>query len=345
MKPIKIVSTQKPNVLMIRWDPNNVCNYKCQYCWPSSNAGDYHSPLDLDLIIRNVNHLIKMYVLKQGITKIHLCLAGGEPTLWKDLGKFIDEIKKENDIYFTIISNGSRTLRWWEEYGHLIDNAHLSYHIAQADPDHMIAVADTLFKYNKKVTVKIMMDRKHWQTGLDIINYMKKKSKYSWFIMTCEVIEENIVNLQNIKIINADDIQLTKIQKLFLKNPLKRIPNILWLWKNRKLIFEGQVRLYESVAHFENGKTVKSKSNTYINNNWNTFEGWSCDIGLNNVYIGWNGDIKGACDQTIYGLDHRSNILDTNFVAKFDPDFKPSVCSKKNCVCSPETHVSKFKLS
>ena len=345
MIPIKIVSTQKPNILAIRWNPNNVCNYKCEYCWPDNNSGDYLSPKDLGLIVKNFNHFIEQYKTKLGKTKIHLSLAGGEPTLWKDLAQFIEAIKKENDIYFSLISNGSRTLRWWREYGHLIDNAHLSYHISQADPDHMIAVADTLFEYNKKVTVKVLMDRKHWQEGLDVIVYMKKNSKHKWFIITCEVIEPEVAKIGNIKVVNADDIQITPEQKRFLKNPLKRIPNPLWFWKNRKLIFEGQIRLYESIATLDNGKTVRAKSNTYINNNWTNFEGWSCDIGLDNVYISWTGEIQGSCQQTIYGLDYSFNILDEDFVEKFNPEFKSSICSIKNCLCSCETQQSKVKLS
>jgi len=345
MKPIKIVSTQQSNILAIRWNPNNVCNYKCEYCWPGSNTGDYRSPADLDLIIKNFNHMIERYRTQLGKTKIHLSLAGGEPTLWKDLALFIEAIKKENDIYFSLISNGSRTLRWWKQYGHLIDNAHLSYHISQADPDHMIAVADTLFELNKKVTVKVLMDRKHWQQGLDVIEYMKKNSKYKWILMTCEVIEPAVSNIRDIRIINADDIQLTKEQKGFLKNPLKRIPSLLWFWKNRKLIFQGQIRLYESIATLDNGKTIKAKSNTYINKNWTNFEGWSCDIGLDNVFINWTGEVQGSCQQNIYGLDYNFNILDENFVEKFDPEFKPSICSIKNCLCSCETHQSKFQLS
>lgn len=345
MKPIKIVSTQKSNILELRWNPNNVCNYKCEYCWPDNNSGDYLSPKNLDLIIKNFNHLIEKYKRDLGKDKVHLMMAGGEPTLWKDLALFIQEIKKENDIYFSLNSNGSRTLRWWKEYGHLIDNAHLSYHIAQADPDHMIAVADTLFEFNKKVTVKVLMDRKHWQEGLDVIDYMKKNSKHKWIIMAGEVIEPEVVKIANIKVVNANDVQLTTDQKSFLKNSLKRLPSISWLWKNRKLVFGGQIRIYESKAYLQDGTVIKAKSNTYINNNWNGFEGWSCDIGLDSVYIHWDGEIKGACQQPVYGLDYAYNVLDEDFVEKFNPELKPSICSKKNCYCSPETHISKFKLS
>lgn len=345
MKPIKIVSTQKPNILEIIWNPNNVCNYKCEYCWPGSNTGEYKSPKDLDLIIKNFNHLINEYKTNLGKTKVHIKMAGGEPTLWKDLDIFIRKIKENNDVYFSLISNGSRTLRWWKENGDLIDNAHLTYHIAQADPDHMIAVADTLFEFDKKVTVKVLMDRKHWQKGLDVIEYMKKTSKHKWMIMAGEVTEPEVVKIADIKVIDANDVQLTKEQKGFLKNSLKRFPSLSWLWKNRKLIFGGQIRFYESIAYFENGKKLNAKANTYINNNWNGFEGWSCNIGLESVYIHWDGEIKGSCNQIIYGLDYAFNILDEDFVSKFKPDFKPSICSKKNCFCSPETHISKFKLS
>jgi len=345
MTPIKIVSTQKPNILAIRWDPNNLCNYECSYCWPMAHAGTHQSPKNLDLVIKNFNHLIERYRTKLGKTVVQLSIAGGEPTLWKDLGKFIEAIKKDNDVYFTIISNGSRTLRWWKEYGHLIDNAGLSYHIAQADPDHMIAVADTLYELGKKVTVKVLMDRKHWQEGVDVIEYMKKNSKYKWFITTFEVIEPDAVELKGIKVINADDVHLTKEQKGFLKNSLKRIPSIFWFWKNRKLISDGHVRLFESVAHFENGKTKKAMANTYIDNKWIGFEGWSCDIGLDNVYIYWDGTIQGACTQKIYGLDYSFNILDEDFVEKFDPEFKSSICSIKNCFCTCETHQSKHRLT
>ena len=88
MTPIKIVSTQKSNILVIRWNPNNVCNYNCEYCWPNNHSGDYLSPQNLDLVIKNFNHLIEKYKKALGKNKVHLMMAGGEPTLWKDLAVF-----------------------------------------------------------------------------------------------------------------------------------------------------------------------------------------------------------------------------------------------------------------
>lgn len=265
MTPIKIVSTQQNDIIEIRWTPNNVCNYKCEYCWPGSNTGEYKSPKDLDLIIKNFNHLIEKYKTNLGKSKVRLIISGGEPTLWKDFAQFIDGIKKENDIYLSLLTNGSRTLRWWTEYGHLIDNAHITYHIAYNNLDHIINVADTLFEFNKKVTVKVLMDKKHWQKGIDAIEHMKKTSKHSWFITTDEIIEPEAVSFQNIKIINATDIPLSKDQKKFLKNPLHRIPNIFWLWKNRKLFLNGQMRIFAQTPCGKSaGRQVQDNTIAYI---------------------------------------------------------------------------------
>ncbi len=158
MKPIKIVSTQKENILEIRWNPNNLCNFNCRYCFPYNNTGEYKSPKDLDLIVNNFNFLLEQYKEKLGKTRIHLKIAGGEPSLWKDLDTFTHRIKQSNDVYVTLITNGSRTLRWWKEHGQLFDNVHLTHHVAQADIDHTMEVADTMYEFGKKITVKVLMD-------------------------------------------------------------------------------------------------------------------------------------------------------------------------------------------
>lgn len=339
--PIKIVSTQSPEFLEIRWNPNNVCNFKCRYCFPESNIGTYKSPQDLDLIIKNFDHFLNEYKTKLNKTNVHLKIAGGEPTLWRDLGEFITEIKKRHDIYITIISNGSRTLRWWKKYGPLIDNVTLSYHQEQADLKHHIEVADIMFALGKKTTVVVLMDPLRWDECVRDIEYMKAHSTHKWFIQTAEVIEpEHVYSNEKVETRRYDE-----KQKKFMKWELKRLPGVLWFLKNIKLVKTGKIRLYESVATLDNGKTVKARPQTYINNNWNSFHGWSCDIGSEAVFINWTGEIIGSCRQKLYGLDFSYNILDTDFVNKFVLNFKPVICSYKNCFCGPETHVSKRKLS
>ena len=344
IKPIKIISTQKKDTLEIRWNPNNICNFSCWYCFPGSNEGNHNSPNDLDLIIKNFNHLLNQYKNKLNKTNVDLKIAGGEPTLWKDLSLFLTEIKKENNIYITLISNGSRTLRWWKENGHLIDNLHLSYHVKEANLNHTIDVADFMYDIGKKITVKVLMDPTCWDQCIMAIEYLKKNSKNNFMIQVCEVLLPTDLKIKDIKIVN-NDLNYNKDQKKYLSNGLKRFPNISWLWKNRKLIFSNKIRLYESIAFLRNGKKLKAKSETYINRSLNSFRGWECNIGVESVYVHWDGSLIGSCGQKLYGLDHSINILDKDFINKFNVELKPVICSINSCPCQPETHISKRCLA
>jgi organic radical activating enzyme len=330
--PVEIISHQRPDVLQVRWAPNNVCNFSCRYCWPGSHAGTYRSPNDLELIVKNFNHLFKEYREKLGKTRIHFGILGGEPTLWKDLHKFIFEIKKNDDIYFTVITNGSRTLRWWKKYGYLIDNLTLSFHVAQADLNHTIEVADVMYEFNTKTTVKVLMDIKHWDSAVKAVDYMKKNSKHPWFIQVCPVIEQE----GNKEVYNTE-------QKKYLKTEIKRIPSIFWIIKNLKLL-KSEIKIFESTVIFDNKKSKKTSSNFYRNNNWSEFLGWSCNIASESIYIGWEGNIKGSCDQPIFDQS-MSNILDIDFSEKFMLTAKPVICQRNFCHCAPDNHISKKKIS
>jgi Radical SAM superfamily/4Fe-4S single cluster domain len=329
MKLIKITSTQHSNILNVRWSPNNVCNFHCQYCFSGSNEGSFTSPRDLGLIVKNFRHFFDQYNQKLDKNKFHLVIAGGEPTLWKDLGKFIKEIKQNHDVYISVISNGSRTLRWWKKYGPFIDNPVLSFHTLNADIDHHIQVADTMFEFGKKTTVLVPMDPTCWDKCVNAIEHMKQTSRYSWFIQAKEVINFG---------------KYTEDQKRYLSQEMKRIPSAAWILKNLNLVFNGSIKWIESLAKFDNNLILPATTQTYVNKEWNYFKGWKCDIGLESVYISWDGRIIGSCGQTIYGVDHSFNILDQDFVNCFNPEFNASICSIKKCTCRPETHITKSKF-
>lgn len=334
MKPIKIKSTQKSNILEITWDVTNSCNFHCRYCFPGANAGTFKVNQDLTLLADNFHHFANQYKSKLGRDKIKLKFGGGEPTLWKDFGDFLVKLKQQNkNLYLSVISNGSRTLRWWKEYGHLIDNANLSFHIAEANLDHHIAVADTLMGLGKKVTVLVLMDPTRWDECVSAVEYMKSNSKYRFFIEVKTIVDVPGVN-----------IEYTEEQRKYLIKEIKQMPNLLWFIKNVNLIYDGLIRKYSSHAILENGKKLKATSAGYVSRGWNKFTGWSCDIGLDTVYIKWTGEIQGSCGQKIFNLDKSFNILDRDFIEKFDPKMISSICQIDRCDCQPETHVSKYKL-
>lgn len=335
MLPIKITSTQRPEILEIRWMPHNICNFKCRYCFPGAFEGYDKPPTDLELVVKNFIHLMNWYKDNLGKTKFHFKFLGGEPTLFKGIEYVLGELRSKFDLYTTIVSNGSRKLQWWKDNGHLFDNVVLSYHAAQADIDHHIAVADTLFALGKKVTVLALMDPEIWDQCASDVEYMKRNSKHSWFIQAKEVVDWD----------GKHPIEYTIEQKKYLSKELKQIPSIIWFIKNYRLLFDGSIRVFESTTVLENGKKVRATSQTHINKGWNHFKGWSCNVGYESIFVGSSGLLTSGCGETPWGLNYQFNILDKDFAEKYSPTIKPSICSLDVCMCQPDTHISKFKLS
>jgi len=326
--PISIKNTQPDDMMEVRWCPTNKCNFSCWYCFPGSNAGTHGAPKYLDQITKHFNHIFDSYKTHLGKRRFQFVITGGEPTLWPDFGKFLESIKKDN-IYISVVSNASRTLRWWEEYGNFIDDATLSYHVSQADIDHHISVADELYSQGKKVVVLVLMDPGKWDECVNAISYMKTNSKHKWFIEAKHITD-------------VDSIAYTNEQQSYLKQEIKQMPDPLWFVKNADLLENGIIREHRSIATMDDGTEIKATSATYIAHNYTNFKNWNCSIGQEAIYINWDGTVRGACGQPLFG-DNYYNILDKNFIDVFVPTPTKTTCKMSMCSCLPDTHITKFK--
>ena len=319
MKPIKITSLQSNDLLKIRWCIGNVCNFKCLYC--ESNKGDFPYPKDVGRIHNNFSKLLRVY-RQQGKKRFELELSGGEPTLWPELGMFVKTIRKLYEVDVKLITNGSRTLRWWNQYANQFSKIIFSFHHKDADIDHFINVVDLVASKGIEVNCLVLMDPNNFGKCAEYIKYMKEKRKRSWFIDARPVFP-----------IQGFPVNYTKEQKKYMKNSLKALPGFFWFLKNWK-----KLNPYESVVEFDNGKS-KKVNYPYHTLNHNQFKGWKCDIEKENLYIHWDGVLQGSCGQELF--DHSYNIYDSNFLNDFNPTAKTVTCSRNCCWCQPETHISK----
>jgi MoaA/NifB/PqqE/SkfB family radical SAM enzyme len=323
MKPISIKSNTPSNFIKISYSPTDKCNYSCRYCFPGCNAGLHSWPTDLNLIVDNFLHLFEYY-RSVGKTQIELQILGGEPTLWPDLDKFIYELKKHASFKATIQSNGSRTMRWWEEHGNVFDKVNLSAHHKQIDLAHFTQVADTLYDLKVYVDVSVCMDPYAWDQCVSMIDYFKKNSRNKWYIGTQKIEESNQENLY------TDD------QLKFLSKSIKRYPSIWYAFSQR-----SNFNINRSIVTLDDGTKQKVKHNQVQINNWNHFYGWECNIGIDSLYIDLRGSMSGSCNQSLYGLDTKFNIYDADFKEKFHPFLKPVKCKQLGCYCTPETLLTK----
>lgn len=317
---IKIDSNIPKNILRIELFLSNVCNYSCWYCFKGYHEGDVPWPKFENVKI-NLEHIINYYKTNANKSEIHLHIIGGEPTLWREFSDFVKYFSEEHKCVISMSSNGSRTLRWWEQYGHYVDHTMLSCHHERVNSKHIADVADILYTKNKTVNAMVLMDPTAWNKCISIVEDLKK-SKYQWPITATEV--------------HNDAQPYTQEQTEYLKDSLKRWPN-----KDYWLGAEKLPRNNPTITFLD--KTEKEVSRNWLSlNNKNIFTGWECNIGIDTFFIDKSGDIRGGCGQALYNMDSFYNIYDDNFIDAFKPNIVPTICKKKGiCDCQPETNARK----
>jgi MoaA/NifB/PqqE/SkfB family radical SAM enzyme len=88
-----------------------------------------------------IDEVIKVYAPRT----VYFEFTGGEVTLWKDFVKTAIYIKEQgHDIGF--ISNGSRTIRWWEKNKVNFDHVCLSFHPEEGNHEHFLEVVQIMSK-------------------------------------------------------------------------------------------------------------------------------------------------------------------------------------------------------
>jgi hypothetical protein len=255
-------------------------------------------------------------------------LLGGEPTLWKDLGEFVKYISTNSKCKIYIITNGSRTIRWWNEYAEYFDSINISIHHEKVDLEHIQTLTDLLYKKNLCFYTDVLMDHTAWDKCFDIVGFLKNTKKK--FMVLAKPI-----NIGSQTFYNEE-------QRKYLQSHLKRKPalkTILKYWKTFNDIADIEIL-------FDDDTKIKTKNEQYfVLNMMNQFNGWSCNLGVNYLFIDRKGSLTGACKQKLYGLDHYYNINDLNFSEIFSPIITSIVCEQQFCMCPGETALTKKRIS
>jgi hypothetical protein len=319
---IEIKSISKESQLEISVWLTDICNYDCSYCFPNSKDGIYRYQQDYDLFWNRFKNLLKFYEKKFSKTSflISIC-GGGEPTLFPYFQKFCKDIKSEFNSYIRLITNGSRTLRWWEENYHFLDEVLISVHSEFCDTDHIIKVADFLTKNKVQVSALLMMDLLNWDKCIE--NYYKLfNSKYSWIIESKPIFDSPGRDINDY---NEDQIRFI--------NSIKRIDTNLLLNSLDK------INPYKSIAIFDNGDYVPKKQDGY--SKLNNFFNWKCSVLLSELLITVDGKIHARCEKIPLQL----NLYDDDFLVSLE-NFDLSVvkCPQVICEIPNNHHFSKKKF-
>lgn len=305
---------ESENVFFINWTFFNVCNYRCSYCRPNLYDGTVKG-VELSVAKNFVDRVFELKPEK----KIFFEFTGGEITFYKHFKELFGYIKDKGG-YTGIISNGSQRIQWWEDNIHLIDNACLSFHSEQGSTEHFYQVLQTI---HGKCTLHVNM----------MMLPEKFDELYEFAQKIASHFEGQSVALQPLFVgFSGPIFNYTAEQKLILKNP--QLPFGQDIQHHLPAHFQHQVFRGEMKKHFPDGHTEEADTTLLIAANENSWLGWSCNIGVENLVVTGEGYIlRGIC--SVGGLV--GTLQDTEIKLPSEP----LICPRKKCSCAQDIMCSK----
>jgi organic radical activating enzyme len=310
--PIKEVVNNFPDVLQITWVINTICSNKCNYCVPALHSGKNHY-YDWDIVEPFFTELFKRY------PKIHVSIAGGEPTMSPFLIRLCKMIHEKGSTV-GLTSNGTRNVEYYTELSKYVNYIVFSYHPQYGDVNNVLSKIEASLP-NCHCSLRIMMDPKHWETSVNFHEKVKNSEIMKHF------------NMEAVKILDwgqedRETLNYTEEQLEWFKNVDARVGTHERIHKNSDASI-GSNFILEDGSVEEWGDAVD-----YINEGLSDFHGWECDIGLEHFFIFADGNIKrGNCLGFEVG-----NILRLDEV-KWPTG--PITCPWHICHCATDVLISK----
>lgn len=298
---------QKVPAMYLTWIINNICTNACSYCPANLHEGTNHN-----YNWEDAEKFIKLVLEKY--PKIHLAISGGEPTLspW-----FKDLVKQFSDAGHPvgITTNGARTVRYFDDVAQYLSYVVMSYHPSFIDPEleeKALACANHTI-----TTVSVMMDSRYFDQSLEMFYRLCKHDNIS--------VEH--VRIQSWRASTHEGSDYT-LEQIAIMNSLKR-------HDAKKLVRPKNPGLTGAVAFYNDGTNSELIAQKIINENNTNFQGWNCDIGLESLYVKWDGLVRrGNCiSSPVIG-----KIQDVDNILWPLDSFR---CPQNFCNCTTDVYVSK----
>jgi MoaA/NifB/PqqE/SkfB family radical SAM enzyme len=296
--------------VVVNWCLSNVCNYKCSYCPPDLHNGSTKWP-ELQTVIDFCQQVIDHYQDR----KLYFEFTGGEVTLWQELPQLLDYLKSKG-CQVGIISNGSRSLKFWSTFVDKIDHVCLSFHPESGREPHFLEVVK-LCADKIRTHVNFMMHPDHFARCLALAYQVKDVENISIAIQPLvEDFKENLFPYteSQLKVISSQNTSLAKMIKYTKSYPYYR----------------GAM----CMVHEQDSTPISPQR--FISSRNNSWKGWECHVGLEQIVIDF--------DKSIYrGWCRVGGKIGTVGDAKLKLPTRPVTCNKTYCHCNLDIMTTKKK--
>jgi len=324
--PIKMERAISRRYKVVEWKLHNVCNFDCSFCGDENKIGDqrWH---DIS-VYKNVVKKLMGQAEKEN-KFIWFQLTGGEPTLYPKLVELLSYIK-ENGHRVAIISNGSRTIRYWKELAdmNVLDILFLTHHTEQdKDEQHTIDVANIFHDTTTDVRIQVTAPIALLEEG---------NRRHQLFLENTGAISslKAIFYYTNGSFSPREIAQYTPEQtKLLLEN----ISRPGKLRSSKKMAFIPMTSQFGTKMSIEYNDGSSNTMSVYelVERKLNNYNGWQCSIGRDLITIQHELIYRGVC--RIGGIIGNINDEDFGFV---NDDV---TCTARWCTCLMDLQEPRFK--
>ena len=298
--PIRVEQADNKKYKIIEWMLGNTCNYNCSFCPDKFKSGSQKF-LDIDIYKKIIDKAVRETPDK----KIWFKLTGGEPTLYPKLIELCTYIKQTNNFVY-IISNGSRTLRWWNELklSNSVDIIALSYHPEQTTNYFHIVDIINLFRDTKTlVNVNITTLPNFFQEAINSFEYITQNS-------------ETLTNLGQINDTSGMSKYTPEQKRIFLEKTMKNS-----LKNNLK---NNEYHIGKVTYTYNDNTQLTDYSHNFIKRQENNFFNYECDAGKDFIRIEYTEIQRAIC-----GVGEKWNIYDEKLFSD-----NSVICDKTVCDCT-----------
>lgn len=297
--------------LVVNWCLGNTCNFSCTYCPEDLHNAKNPWP-ELQTAIHFVNKILDVHSTKN----IYIELTGGEVTLWKDLFSFAEYCRSKN-IKIGIISNGSRTLEYWEKLIPKIDHVCLSFHAEKGNADHYYEVVK-LASLSIRTHTNFMMHPEKFNTVLELAFRIKDIPNISMAVQPLVIdFKDTLYSYTSTQLKVIDQ------QHEMLVKHIKYDKSYEYYRGAMEMVDEGVTR-------------KKISPQRLISLGVNNWQGWMCYAGVEQLVVNMDGEIfRGWC---LVG-GKMGHISDETLKLSADP----VLCDKTFCHCNFDIMSTKVK--
>lgn len=319
--PVKVEKDRPVGYFDISWKLHNVCNYSCSFCDPSYKDGTERWLT----LIENKSIVDKLFMAANN-KPIWILFTGGEPTLFPEFIELSTYIKSKGG-YVGLISNGSRTLRWWTELqqAKVLDNLVLTLHPDQnASPAHIADVLNLFLKETTMTICWITSTKDTIQEAIDAHKYLRNHTGAELILKAMDIREYDL------------DSYLDKAQEFYIKYRRVFRGNLHSQKTPSDVPAELSVASNLVNITMSDGEVKKLSTQSVIRENLNIYDGWECKVGEFQSYIDRHKMHRGAC---FHGSSQYINLLENDAVFVNDP----IICNMDACLCGSDIISTKTK--